>query len=93
MLKEYNKLLQFKTLLSKLILPFSIFSLGSMKLKNNLHSPMTLRLSVRKLNEKYMGKIQKKVIQEIKVDVFLGGGMEKRMRMCEETTHVDESMK
>jgi len=92
MLKEYNKLLQFKTLLSKLILPFSIFSLGSMKLKNNLHSPMTLRLSVRKLNEKYMGKIQKKVIQEIKVDVFWGG-MEKRMRICGETTHVDESMK
>ena len=33
-----NKLTQFEILLSKPILLFSIFSLGSMKLKNSLHS-------------------------------------------------------
>ena len=44
MLKEYSKLVQFENLLSKPILLFSIFLLGNMKLKNSLHSSITLIL-------------------------------------------------
>ena len=40
----YSKLVQFENLLSKPSLLFSIFSLGNMKLKNRLHSSITLIL-------------------------------------------------
>jgi len=44
MLKQYSKLVQLENLLSKPILLFSIFSLDNMKLKNSLHSSITLIL-------------------------------------------------